>query len=144
MGCSPSDLLLASGIPNNRSAIGVSITAGQTALTLIPLFADLERGRLGQSQHAVLAGGVGRCPSLPIKPATEELLTMAPPRPCFSICCISNFRQSHVPLRLMSIGSVPVFLALLDDRNPVALDAGVIEGVIQSAKSLDSSFRSRL
>ena len=29
--------------------------------------------------------------------------TMAPPPPCLSICWISYFRQSHVPLRLMSM-----------------------------------------
>ena len=35
---------------------------------------------------------------------------------------------------------VPVFLALLDDGHPVTLDAGVIEGVVQAAKSRDGFF----
>ena len=79
-------------------------------------------------------------PWLLMKPAMDELLTIAPPRPCFSICRISYFRQSHVPLRLMSMVSVPFVLGLLHDRDPMALDARVVKGIVEAPKSLDSFF----
>src|SRR6266851_5038905 len=40
-------------------------------------------------------------PAEPIRPATEDMLTMAPGLPCLSIWRISYLRHSQVPLRLM-------------------------------------------
>src|SRR2546429_504897 len=40
-------------------------------------------------------------PAAPMSPATDDMLTMAPAPPCLSICGISYFMQSQVPLRLI-------------------------------------------
>jgi len=42
---------------------------------------------------------------VPIRPATDDMLTMAPPAPCLSICWISYFMQRKTPVRLMAMTS---------------------------------------
>src|SRR6266446_7808397 len=42
-------------------------------------------------------------PATPSRPANDEVQTIAPPPPCFSICAISALRQSHTPVRLIPI-----------------------------------------
>src|SRR6266852_4240637 len=85
IGLSPITHSWTSGFPNKRAAIGVSMTAGQTALTLIPFFATSSAADLVSPSTPCLVAQYAAAPELPMKPATDELLTIAPGRPCFSI-----------------------------------------------------------
>src|SRR5713226_9451479 len=103
MGWRPSAYFLTSGSPKRRSPIGVSITAGHTTLMRMPLRAVSRTTALVSPITPCLLAQYVAAPAEPIRPATEAMLTMAPPPPCLSICLISYFRQSQTPLRLMSI-----------------------------------------
>ncbi len=91
------------GAPKILSAIGVSITAGHTALTRIPLFAFSNAALFVSPMTPCLLALYAAAPAEPIRPVTDDIFTIAPPPPCRSICRISYLRQSHTPLRLMSI-----------------------------------------
>src|SRR5579862_3148473 len=102
-GCCDSTHLFTSGSPNARSAIAVSITAGHTAFTRIPAFAHSSAAVRVNPITACLLAIYAEAPAAPISPATDDMFTMAPPPPCFSICGISYFRLSQTPFTLMSI-----------------------------------------
>src|SRR6266568_1599724 len=103
IGCRPRICFWISGSPKRRSAMGVSITAGHTTFTRMPLRAFSSAAVLVRAITPCLLAQYVPAPAKPMRPATDAMLTMAPPPPCLSICWISYFRQSHTPLRLMSI-----------------------------------------
>src|SRR6266567_1067035 len=103
MGWRPSANFFISGSPKRRSPMGVSITAGHTTFTRIPLRAFSSAAVLVRAITPCLLAQYVPAPAKPVRPATDAMLTMAPPPPCLSICWISYFRQSHTPLRLISM-----------------------------------------
>ena len=102
-GIALSNACLTSGTAANSRNIRVSIAPGATALTRTFCFGVFQRDRFGQPVDRVFAGNVDRSPGQnAIRPATEELLTMAPP-PVSSIAGISCLSESQTPLTLMSM-----------------------------------------
>src|SRR5450432_2163497 len=79
MGWCARTALLAAGSPNARSAIAVSITAGQTALTRMPLRAVSSAADLVKPITACLLATYVAAAAAPIRPATDDMFTIAPP-----------------------------------------------------------------
>jgi len=86
MGCKPRANFLNPGSANRRSPMGVSITAGHTTLIRMPLRAVSRAAAFVSPITPCLLALYVAAPGEPISPATEAILTMAPPRPCLSIC----------------------------------------------------------
>src|ERR1700736_3605625 len=69
--------LLTTGSAKARSAIGVSMTAGQTALTRMPLRAYSSAAVLVSPITACLLAAYVAVPAAPMRPATDDMLTIA-------------------------------------------------------------------
>src|SRR5882762_7739365 len=78
MGWRPRANLFISGAPKIRSPMGVSMTAGQTALMRIPLVAFSSAALLVRPMTPCLVAQYVAAPAEPIHPATDDMLTMAP------------------------------------------------------------------
>src|SRR5580704_5535451 len=95
--------LWTAGALKSRSPIDVSTTAGHTALIRILLLAVSSAADFVSPITPCLLALYAAAPAPPTRPVIDAIFTIAPPPPCLSICRISYFRQSHTPLRLMSM-----------------------------------------
>ena len=92
-----------SGCPaTSLSTIGVLITPGAMALTLIPCFAYSSATVLVSCTIPPLEAQYALRPGEPTSPATDAVLIMLPP-PLFSISGMQYFIPSHSPLRFIEI-----------------------------------------
>src|SRR5580658_7082339 len=103
MGWQLTTYLWTAGARKIRSAIGVSVNPGHTALIRIPFLAFSRAAVFVSPITPCLLALYAAAPTEPTKPRIDDMFTMAPPPPCLRICWISYFRQSHTPLRLTSI-----------------------------------------
>ena len=96
-----------------------------------------ESGCFREAEHAVFAGDIDACPRKTLNAGDGRHVDDGAAFALLDHLLNFVFEAEPESFQIDVVDVVPVFFGLIDERNPDAFDAGVVEGDVEAAEFLD-------